>query len=241
VSIHWSLLGVLGAAGAAIWLGRNVRWTSGERWYATVYRTIYKLGWRVWERAVPPVDLVALVEGPDALPPGRALDLGCGSGIDSVYMAEHGWEVTGVDLVPEALHLARRRASDAGRAVRFVQGDVTRLPELGVSGPFTLVLDFGCLHTLPTDQRHAYVDSVSAVTAPGATLLVYGFARPPALAPMRAGLTHAEVRELFSGSGWDIEVAGLVDRDAIRVARARVDRSFELWRYRLTRVRTQAA
>jgi hypothetical protein len=131
--------------------------------------------------------------------------------------------------------LARTRAAAAGVAARFVQGDVTRLAELGVRGPFTLVLDFGCLHTLPLDRRAAYVDSVSAVAAPGATFLLYGFARPPALAPMRAGLTEAEVRARFAGSDWKIVSAEQVDRDAIVVARARVDRSFELWRYRLVR------
>ena len=58
-------------------------------------------------------------------------------------------DVTGIDMVPEALAMARRRAAAARVSVDFVQGDVTRLHELGVRGPFTLVLDFGCLHTLP--------------------------------------------------------------------------------------------
>lgn len=229
------LLGVIGAAGAAIVLGRRITRARGERWYATVYRAIYKLGWRVWERSVPPADLVALVNGPDSLPPGRALDLGCGSGTDSVYLAEHGWEVTGVDMVPEALDLARQRAGAFSVSARFVEGDVTHLQDFGVSGPFTLILDFGCLHTLPPDQRSAYVDSVSAVAAPGATFLLYGFARPPALSPMQAGLTAAEVRERFSNFGWDVVSAEPMEGDAIQVGRMRVDRSFELWRYRLLR------
>ena len=230
-----SLVAALGLAGAAVWLARKARSSSGERWYARVYRALYRLGWRVWERSAPPADLVALVEGAAALPPGRALDLGCGSGTDSIYLATHGWDVTGVDIVPEALDLARRRAAAAGVAPRFVQGDATRLSDVGVTGPFALVLDFGCLHTLPSDQRSGYVRSVSAVTGPGATLLLYGFARPPMFAPMQAGLTAAEVREQFGGSGWEVVRAEPVDRDAITVARARVDRSFELWRYELVR------
>src|SRR5438034_5336187 len=87
---------------------------TGFRWYAFVYRAAYRLGLRVWERAVPPSGLVDLVEGPSALPPGRALDLGCGTGTDSVYLALHGWDVTGVDMVPKALAAARRRAVVAG-------------------------------------------------------------------------------------------------------------------------------
>ena len=226
-----ALLASLIVVAAAVWMWAS----SGERWYARVYRTLYRLGLRVWERTVPPTDLVALVEGAQALPPGRALELGCGSGTDSIYLARHNWDVTAVDLVPEALELARRRATEAGVAPRFVQGDATRLAECGVQGPFALVLDFGCLHTLPQDLRAAYVACVSAVTSPGATLLLYGFARPPMFSPMTAGLTAAEVRQLFGESGWEVVRADSVDRDAIRVARARVDRSFELWRYQLVR------
>ncbi|HEY3062638.1 MAG TPA: class I SAM-dependent methyltransferase [Chloroflexota bacterium] len=223
------------ASVAAVVLRRRTRWINGQRWYAIVYRTLYKLGLRIWERRAPAADLVALVEGPASLPAGRALDLGCGTATDSIYLAQHGWDVTGVDMVPEALSIARRRASAAGVAPQFVEGDVTRLLELDVHGPFSLVLDFGCLHTLPMDRRGAYVDSVSAVAAPGATFLLYGFARPPKFAPMQAGLTEHEVNVLFERSGWDILSADRVLDDAIQVARARVDRSFELWRYRLRR------
>jgi SAM-dependent methyltransferase len=210
-------------------------WLAEHRWYEVVYRAFYVLGLRVWERQRSPADLIRLVEGPMARPPGRALDLGCGSGTDSVYLAQHGWTVTGVDIVPEALALARGRAAAAGVTPTFVEGDVTRLADLGVHGPFDLVLDFGCLHTLPSDRRDAYVRSVGAVARPGALLLLYGFARPPRLAPMQAGLTEPEVRERFTSAGWDLVSADRVADDPIVVARARVDRSFELWRFRLHR------
>src|SRR5262245_12522472 len=117
----------------------------GPRWYAVVY----PLRLRVWERHTPPVELVAVVEGAAALPEGRALDLGCGSGTDSIYLARHGWTVTGVDIVPEAVVLARRNAAAAGVSVRFLEGDATRRQNLGLGAPFDLLVDFGCLHTLP--------------------------------------------------------------------------------------------
>ena len=78
------------------------------------------------------------------------------------------------------------------------------------------------------------MDCVSAVAAPGATLLLYGFARPPRLAPMRAGISLDEVRERFAGS-WELVSAEHTSAAAINVARTRVDRSFELWRFRLRR------
>jgi SAM-dependent methyltransferase len=69
-----------------------LRWhtTEGLRWYQVVYRLIYRLGLIIWRREAPPDELVALVEGPTALPAGRALDLGCGTGTgtDTIYLAK---------------------------------------------------------------------------------------------------------------------------------------------------------
>ena len=229
---------ILATAGVLAVLAVGALWSRvrGRRWYDVVYRTFYTAGLRIWERGMPAAALVAMVEGPGAPAPGRALDLGCGSGMDSVYLARHGWAVTGVDQVPRALALARRRAAAAGVDVRFVLGDVTRLGELGLGAGYTLLLDFGCLHTLPADRRDAYVAGVSGVAAPGATLLLYGFARPPRLAPVPAGLTPEEVRRRFGGAGWALAGAELVPADATDIAGRRVDRSFALWCYRLRRL-----
>jgi len=66
--------------------------TRALRWYQAVYRLFYRLGlWIVWNRAAAPAELVALVEGPCGLPAGRALDLGCRGGTDTIYLATHGW------------------------------------------------------------------------------------------------------------------------------------------------------
>ena len=99
------------------------------RWYRVVYWLAYRLGLTVWRRPSPPDDLVALVEGPSPLPAGRALDLGCGTGTDTIYLATHGWEVTGVDTVPKALANARRDATAAG--VRPALGSRRRDPPAG--------------------------------------------------------------------------------------------------------------
>src|SRR5215469_18354398 len=208
---------------------------SGFRWYGFVYRTFYRLGLRLWERSQPPTDLVELVEGPDPLSPGRALDLGCGTGTDSVYLAQHGWDVTGVDMAPEALAAARRRAAAAGVSPRYVRGDATRLPELGIGGDYGLLVDFGCYHTLPDDQREPYVESVSGVAAPGATMLLFGFGRPPALAPMRAGVTPDEIRDRFGRRGWELLSAEHASTEALEALGRRVDDRFDLWRCRLQR------
>lgn len=205
------------------------------RWYQVVYRLAYRLGLTVWQRPSPPPDLIALVEGPDALPAGRALDLGCGTGTDTVYLAGRGWEVTGIDMVPQALTAARRRAAAAGVTPRLLHADVTRLQAVDLGGRYQLILDFGCFHTLPDDQRDAYVTSVSRAAAPRATLLLYGFRRPPKAAPMRAGITTDEVHERFGRAGWDLDHAQRATAQAHGIRVRRADDRFELWRYQLRR------
>jgi SAM-dependent methyltransferase len=225
-----------GAAAVLLWRLRHAHWVEGPRWYGFVYRAAYRLGLTVWDRGAPVSDLVELVEGPSAVPPGRALDIGCGTGTESIYLAEHGWDVTGVDMVPKALSLARRKAAAAGVSPRFVEADVTRLRDFGVGDGYDLLLDFGCFHTIPPGQRDAYVESVSDAAAPGSTFLLYGFTRPPRLAPMHAGLTTDEVRERFNGSRWDMVSAEQKTVDAIEVAGRRADDLFALWSYRLRRL-----
>ena len=173
------------------------------RWYRVVYWLAYRLGLTVWRRPPRPTIWLLWWKDPRRYP-RTGFDLGCGTGTDTIYLATHGWEVTGVDIVPKALATARRDATAAGVAPRLVQGDVTRLQDLGVGDGYTLVVDFGCFHTLPGDRRAAYVVGVTEAAAPGATLLLYGFRRPPKAAPMHAGVTTDEVQQRFSSAGWKL-------------------------------------
>ena len=206
---------------------------NGLRWYQVIYRLLYRVGLVFWQRSAPPSELVALVEGPSALPPGRALELGCGTGTDTIYLASHGWDVTAVDMVPKALATARRKAAAAGVAPRFIEGDVTRLSDFGVGEGYSLLLDFGCFHTLPEDRRPAYVTGVSGAAAPGATLLLFGFKRPPKAAPIHGGVTAEEVERRFCPAGWELVAAEPTSVETPVVSRAA--ERFELWRYQLRR------
>jgi len=106
-------------------------------------------------------------------PSGRALDLGCGTGTNVVYLARHGWSAAGVDFAGRAIAKARRRARDAGVSCTFVVGDVTRLD---VAGPFDLALDLGCLHSIPVSGRAGYAAGLARVVRSGGTYLLYAFA-----------------------------------------------------------------
>lgn len=138
------------------------------------YRTLYRLGIVPWDQPGAPAPLADIVEGPTALPPAQALDLGCGTGRQSHYLAAHGWSVTAVDYAPEAIAMARR--SHAQGHVVWRVADVTEPgavdPDGRLAGATSLLLDNGCLHGVPVGRRTGWATTVSALAAPGAVLLV---------------------------------------------------------------------
>jgi SAM-dependent methyltransferase len=143
------------------------------------YRILYRVGFTPWEqmaRSMPIVEQISALfarEEEGRQPPyGQALDLGCGSGIWAVKLAARGWQVTGVDFVPKALRRARERAQEAGVEVRLIEGDVTALRTTGVGSGFRFLLDSVLFHDLTDEQREAMAREVTAVAAPGATMLM---------------------------------------------------------------------
>lgn len=142
------------------------------------YAAAYLTGFRPWEAMTElPVarQLSRLLDREDAehaIALRRALDLGCGGGYGSLALAARGWQVTGVDFVPRAVRLARRRAREAGAAVRFVRGDITDLGGAEVGDGFRFVLDLGAIHGMSGAARRAAGREVSAVTVSGSTLLM---------------------------------------------------------------------
>ena len=143
-----------------------------------LYRLTYRLGTPRWDTGVPQPELEQLVRG---RAPGRALDLGCGTGADAVYLAGHGWDAVGIDFAPEAIAAANKKAADAGVDAAFVHGDASRLADAGVPGPFDLLLDIGCYHTIPASRRDAYVAGAAAAARPSADFYLAGLADPPRL------------------------------------------------------------
>jgi len=135
----------------------------------------YWLGRPPWDTGITPPEVVALIES--GLPPGRALDLGCGTGTNSLYLARHGWDVTGVDFVARAIQKARRKAREAGVRVHFRRGDVTDLSDL--IPPFHFVLDVGCFHSLTRAGRQSYAEHLARLLPPDALLLIYAFLKEP--------------------------------------------------------------
>jgi SAM-dependent methyltransferase len=94
--------------------------------------------------------------------PGRALDIGCGAGTDSVYLAQRGWDVTALDFIPKALEFTAARAREAGVSVTPVEADITAWR---AEQPFDLVLDHGLLHNLDPVRHAAYRQTVLQAVA----------------------------------------------------------------------------
>jgi ubiquinone/menaquinone biosynthesis C-methylase UbiE len=125
---------------------------------------------------------------------GRTLELGCGTGTFSVYLAGQGFRATGVDFSPIAIRKAKERAASAGVSAEFIVGDVT---DLGVLGePFDLALDIGCFHCLTAAQQQQYAAELARLTRPGSTLLVWAMDSTPPEG--RGSLSPEVVEEVFS-------------------------------------------
>lgn len=171
------------------------------------YKAVHGLGFTPWERLaeLPAArQLVALFDREEQgrQPPyGAALDLGCGTGGWSVRLAARGWQVTGIDVVAKAVRAAQERAREAGVEARFIHGDVTDLVGAEVGSGFRLVLDCGTVHGLSAEQRAAVGRGVNAVTAPGATLLMYAY-KPKSRGPLPRGASRAEIEATYPG--WQV-------------------------------------
>jgi ubiquinone/menaquinone biosynthesis C-methylase UbiE len=169
------------------------------------YGALYRIGFTPWEHIAKLSHIREQIgslfereqeEGGDPSD-RRALDLGCGSGIWAVELAKRGWQVTGIDFVPKALGRARERAKEAGVDLTLIEADVTKLRESDAGSGFRLLIDFGLFHDeLNDEQRQAMGREVSAVAAPGATLLMVAWA-PRRFRPIIRGASRGEIEAAY--------------------------------------------
>lgn len=120
----------------------------------------------------------ALVASVETLKPGRALDLGCGEGADSVWLATQGWQVTGVDISATALARAREHAHDADLPDAQLELQQADLASWRPATTYDLVS--ACfLHSPVEFPRDAVLRTAATAVAPGGHLLIVGHAAPP--------------------------------------------------------------
>lgn len=144
------------------------RYLLNREWWTFIKR--YRQGNTPWDTQITPPEVMAFLE---TATPGRALDLGCGTGTNAITMTQFGWQVTGIDYIPNAVSAARKKAVAEQMTIDFRVGDVTRLDE--VTGPFDYVLDIGCLHVLQDQQQQAYAATLDRLTQPGSIYMLYAW------------------------------------------------------------------
>ncbi|MDN3020580.1 class I SAM-dependent methyltransferase [Streptomyces sp. S.PB5] len=157
------LLDGLFAPDADRWTEQGASWWDG--FYADRSRPVPFFVAKPDENLVSYVDRGLLPAGG-----GRALDLGCGPGRNSLYLAARGFDVDGVDLSPTPVAWAEERARGTGEETRgrtrFHCGDAFALAGTELTGPYDLIYDSGCFHHLPPHRRVTYLGLLDRLLAP---------------------------------------------------------------------------
>ena len=166
----------------------------------TWWNLSYLFGRTRWDTGITPPELVELVQS-GQVQPGRALDIGCGTGTNAIYLARSGFQVVGTDLAWLAIRRARGKARKARVSVAFYVGEAIKLgtsagPPIGDS--FDLAVDIGCLHAIQSRDRVAYGSMLRRVLQVGGYYLLYAWG-PRKLLGRAVGLAPHETESLLAG------------------------------------------
>ena len=146
------------------------------------------LGQPPWDTGISPPELMAFL---DTSPPGRALDVGCGTGTNLVTMASYGWAVTGLEIAWLSVIKARGKLRQTGFKGQVQCRNVGSRLRFGDS--FDLVLDIGCYHSLNATEREAYHHNLGRWLEPSGTYLLYAHQQTSPTHPhgvVEADFTH---------------------------------------------------
>ena len=124
----------------------------------------------VWDTGVSPPELLEFIR---QHPPGRALDLGCGTGTNAITLARNGWQTTGVDFVSKAIRQARKKSRQEGIEVDFFVDNVTQLKT--IDAKFDLILDIGCFHSLSKQGKVDYIRNLDRLLSTTGSFMLYAW------------------------------------------------------------------
>ena len=152
-----------------------------------------------WDTGRPQPEIVRLVNMGEIK--GTVLNVGCGSGENSLYLAEKGYRVIGIDSAPTAIAKAMLKAADRNLKVTFFAFDALHLGCLGTT--FDTAIDSGLFHTFSDNARPLFVSSLGEVLRPGGTyhMLCFSELENGSSGPRR--VTQEEIRHSFR-DGWVI-------------------------------------
>ena len=150
-----------------------------------------------WDVGHPQPAFQALIKGGE-IKPGRALDIGCGRGENAIMLAMSGFEVTGIDLIEEAISDAKAKAIERHVKVSFVAGDVLQMDRLFMEGEFDIVIDSGLFHVMTDEERPIFVRQVHRVLKAGGKyfMLCFSDKESEGYGPRR--VSKAEIERTFT-------------------------------------------
>jgi len=155
-----------------------------------------------WSIGEPQPEIRALIDA--GAVHGDVLDAGCGEAATSMYLAERGFTVVGLDQSPTAVALAREDAARRGlTTATFDVADISSFT--GYDGRFGTIIDSTLFHSMPVELREGYQRSIARAAAPGASYVVLVFDRAgmPDGAPINA-VTEQELRDAVAPH-WTID------------------------------------
>jgi len=167
--------------------------SSDDNEWDQIYRK-YPLNTLGWELGKPRPILVEFVEK-GLVKKGKALDLCCGAGTNTVYLAQNGFEVTGIDISPTALEYAKAKAKKADVAINFSVENFVELPFKDEA--FDFVFDMGCFHHVEPEDRQRFIQGVSRVLKQGGMYMLTCFSYRNG--PAWNHFTKKQLIQLFSG------------------------------------------
>ena len=159
-----------------------------------------------WEIGAPQPAMAALL---NKYPPtGPILDLGCGSGDLSIYLAKHGYEVVGIDFVEKAITNARDKAktlpAQVAQWLDFQMADARR-PSL-LRRQFGAVVDSGFFHLFDSEQCDRLVDEIARTLLPGGKYYLHEFSVEFPIPNMPRQIHTEELQARFTlDKGWRIK------------------------------------
>lgn len=128
----------------------------------------YDTGNTPWDSGCPSHELLKVVQE-YGVKPTKALELGCGTGTNAIWLARHGCDVTATDVSTSAIAKAKAKAAEAGVKITFIHADLLANPNLG--GPYPFVFDRGVYHHCREIDLKAFQRMISKVTMPGSLYL----------------------------------------------------------------------
>ena len=163
-----------------------------------------------WDTGRPQVEFVNLEKAGEI--DGSVLDVGCGTGENALYLAQKGYQVTGVDSSPTALAKAMLKVAERGLKVKFLLFDSLQLEHLGTV--FDTIIDSGLFHSYSGEKRSLFVKSLGGVLRPGGYYHMLCFSEGDFGLSGPKSVTKGDIQFNFR-DGWDIK--------AIRKARFEIN------------------